>query len=401
MTSEKLAFDGGTPVRATPMPPRIGFGPEEEKELMECIAHYRNLDSDPPYIGLWSKRFSEAFAEYQGGGFSLPVSSGTGAIYVSLASLGLPKGSTVLTSPVTCSGVLGSIQALGFVPKVVDSAPSSFNVDAEQVKARISKDVRCLLVTHAAGEPVDVPAIREAINDDSILILEDCSQATGASIRGEKVGTWGEIAAFSTMYRKNLAAGASSGLIFTKDFETYRTALSYSDRGKPVWRLDLNLRDPQYASFPALNWNSSEMSNAIGLASLRRLDRTNELRRVFLRKLFVALADADTVCSPYAYHDGFAPFYFPIFVDQEKIKVSVEQFATAVEAEGIPLGAKYGCLVNTWPWITEHLSDTFVARNALLTRNASFNLHLNENYGEREVKDIVEAFAKVTKVYLH
>ena len=395
----KLAFDGGTPVRATAMPARIGFGPEEEKELMACIAHYRNLNSDPPYIGLWNKLFSEAFAEYQGGGFSLPVSSGTGALYVSLSSLGLPKGSTVLTSPVTCSGVLGSIQALGFVPKVVDSAPSSFNIDAEQVEARISDDVSCLLVTHAAGEPVDVPAIKSVLKNKSIVILEDCSQATGASIRGEKVGTWGEIAAFSTMYRKNLAAGASSGLVFTKDFETYRTALSYSDRGKPVWRLDLNLRDPQYASFPALNWNSSEMSNAIGLASLRRLDKTNELRRGFLKKLFVALAEADTICSPYAYHDGFAPFYFPIFVDQEKIKVSVEQFATAVEAEGIPLGAKYGCLVNTWPWITEYLSDTFVARNALLTRNSSFNLHLNENYGELEVKNIVEALAKVSAAY--
>ena len=394
-----LAFDGGTPVRATPMPPRVGFGPEEEKELFACIAHYRELGQDPPYIGHWNKLFSEAFAEFQSGGFALPVSSGTGAIYVSLASLGLPKGSTVLTSPVTCSGVLGSIQALGFVPKVVDSAPSSFNIGAEQVKARISKDVRCLLVTHAAGEPVDVPAIKSAINDDSILILEDCSQATGASIRGEKVGTWGEIAAFSTMYRKNLAAGASSGLVFTKVFETYRTALSYSDRGKPVWRLDLNLRDPQYASFPALNWNSSEMSNAIGLASLRRLEQTNELRRVFLKKLMVALAESDTVCSPYAFHEGFAPFYFPIFVNQERIRVSVEQFATAVEAEGIPLGAKYGCLVNTWPWITEHLSDSFVARNALLTRNASFNLHLNENYGDREVEDIVEALVKVTNAY--
>ena len=399
MTTQKLAFDGGTPVRESPMPARIGFGPEEEKELMACIAHYRNLNSDPPYIGLWNKLFSEAFAEYQGGGFSLPVSSGTGALYVSLSSLGLPKGSTVLTSPVTCSGVLGSIQALGFVPKVVDSAPSSFNIDAEQVEARISDDVSCLLVTHAAGEPVDVPAIKSVLKNKSIVILEDCSQATGASIRGEKVGTWGEIAAFSTMYRKNLAAGASSGLVFTKDFETYRTALSYSDRGKPVWRLDLNLRDPQYASFPALNWNSSEMSNAIGLASLRRLDKTNELRRGFLKKLFVALAEADTICSPYAYHDGFAPFYFPIFVDQEKIKVSVEQFATAVEAEGIPLGAKYGCLVNTWPWITEYLSDTFVARNALLTRNSSFNLHLNENYGELEIKNIVEALAKVSASY--
>ena len=91
MTSEKLAFDGGTPVRATLMPPRIGFGLEEVKELMECIMHYRNLDSDPQCVGLWNKRFSEAFAEYQGGGFSLPVSSGTGAIDISLASLGLAK----------------------------------------------------------------------------------------------------------------------------------------------------------------------------------------------------------------------------------------------------------------------------------------------------------------------
>jgi hypothetical protein len=51
------------------MPPRIGVGPEEEKELMECIAQYQNLDSDPPYIRLWNQRFSEAFAEYKGGGF--------------------------------------------------------------------------------------------------------------------------------------------------------------------------------------------------------------------------------------------------------------------------------------------------------------------------------------------
>lgn len=114
--------------------------------------------------------------------------------------------------------MLGILQALGFVVKVFDSAPSIFNVDAEQVKVRISKDARCLLVTRAAGKPVDVPAIREAINDDSIFILEECNQATGASIRREKVGTWGKIGAFSTMCRKNLAAGASSRIVFTKNF---------------------------------------------------------------------------------------------------------------------------------------------------------------------------------------
>ena len=234
-----LAIDGGTPVRARPMPAREAFGPTEEAELFACIRHYRSLGQDPPYNGKWHKLFSSEFAEYQGGGHALPVSSGTGAVYVALAALGIPQGSVVLTSPVTCAGVIGAIHARGLRPKVVDSAIDSLNIDAEQVLLRLDDDVRGIVITHSGGEPVDVPSILKAIGSKNIAVLEDCSQATGASINGEKVGTWGHIAAFSTMYRKNLAAGASSGLVYTKDFDLYHQALSLSDRGKPLWRLDL------------------------------------------------------------------------------------------------------------------------------------------------------------------
>lgn len=381
------------------MPPREALGPTEERELLECIQYYRSIGQDPPYSGRWNAMFSEAFADYQGGGHALPVSSGTGAVYVSLAALEIPRGSTVLTSPVTCSGVLGAIHALGYQPKLVDSAKYSLNIDAEQVVRRITADVRAIVITHAGGEPVDVPAISAAIGQRNVAVIEDCSQATGASLHGQKVGSWGHIAAFSTMYRKNLAAGASSGLVFTRDFDLYRRALSCSDRGKPLWRLDLNLKDPGHAFFPALNWNSSEMSNAIGLASLRRLDVTNAKRRWFLEELIRELKFHDTVCSPYSYHSGFAPFYFPIFVDSTRLQVSVDQFAAALQAEGIPLGVKYGCLVDTWPWAHEIMSDDFKAVNALSTRNRTFNLHLNENYGSNEVRDIISAIKKVQEFY--
>lgn len=392
-----LAIEGGTPVRAQPMPPREAFGPTEEAELFACIRHYRSLGQDPPYNGKWHQLFSNAFAEYQGGGHALPVSSGTGAVYVALAALGLPRGSVVLTSPVTCAGVIGAIHALGFRPKVVDSAIDSLNIDAEQVIRRIDDDVRGIVITHSGGEPVDVPSIIRAIGSKNIAVLEDCSQATGASLNGEKVGTWGHIAAFSTMYRKNLAAGASSGLVYTKDFALYRQALSLSDRGKPLWRLDLNLNDPGNVLHPALNWNSSEMSNAIGLASLRRLDDTNQRRREFLKGLFSKLKAQESVCFPGQFHEGFAPFYYPLFVDTKKIPVSAERFALAVQAEGIPLGAKYGCVVNTWPWTEDLVADSFVPKNAVSTRDRSFNLHLNENYGRQEADDIVAAIEKVAK----
>jgi len=395
----KLALEGGTPLRANPMPPREALGPAEEAELMACIQYYRSLGQDPPYSGKWNTMFSEAFAEYQGGGHALPVSSGTGAVYVALASLELPRGSVILTSPVTCSGVIGAIHALGLKPKVVDAAPDSLNIDAAQVQRRLSDDVRGIVITHSGGEPVDVPAIMTIIGGKNIAIVEDCSQATGASISGEKVGTWGHIAAFSTMYRKNLAAGASSGLVFTRNFDLYRRALSCSDRGKPLWRLDLNLKDPGHAFFPALNWNSSEMSNAIGLASLRRLEETNHRRRKFLELLIHDMVSRQSVCSPSQYHEGFAPFYFPLFVDQSRVNVTAEQFAIALQAEGIPLGAKYGCIVSTWPWADDIVTDTFVPVNAISTRDRTFNLHLNENYGQQEVNDILDAIDKVASVY--
>lgn len=393
-----LAVDGGDPVRRSPMPSRFAFGPAEEAELMSCINYYRTLGQDPPYAGKWNQAFSEEFALYQGGGHAFPVSSGTGAVYVALSALEIPSGSTILTSPVTCSGVIGAIHALGLRPKVVDARPNSLNIGPEQVADRLDDSVRGIVVTHAGGEPVDVRTVLSVIGGKNIAVVEDCSQAIGASIDGEKVGTWGHIAAFSTMYRKNLAAGASSGLVFSRDFDLYRRALSYSDRGKPLWRLDLNLRDPGHAFFPALNWNSSEMSNAIGLASLRRLDETNRLRRDFLGQLVDALSHSTSACSPYSFHQGFAPFYFPIFVDSDRVGVSAEEFGLAAEAEGIPLGARYGCVVNDWPWAGQLMSDNFIARNALGARNRSFNLYLNENYGKQEVRDIVAAFEKVTNV---
>ena len=179
----------------------------------------------------------------------------------------------------------------------------------------------------------------------------------------------------------------------------YRKALSLSDRGKPLWRLDLNLNDPGKSLHPALNWNSSEMSNAIGLASLRRLDDTNKRRRDFLEKLIRALDGSSGVCKPSAYHEEFAPFYFPIFVDTAKLGVTAEQFALAVQAEGIPLGAKYGCVVYEWPWTEELTDDNFVPHNAISMRNRTFNLHLNENYGQPEVADIVSAIEKVGSAY--
>jgi len=385
------------------MPPRYAIGRRELHQIIRCIWHYRRQGLDPGYDGVFEAEFTKNFSEYQGGGFTDAVSSGTASLYVALKSLGLPRGSLVATSPVTDASVIGVIHEQGHVPYLLDAAPGSYNVSVEQLQHRYRPEIKAFILTHAAGEPSDPIRISKFCADNDVVLIEDCSQAMGAHPAESrmKVGNYGAFGCFSTMYRKNLSVSGSSGLVFTRDEQLYRLAKQHADRGKKWWDKDLvDMRDPGFADFPGLNWNSDELRCAIGLANLERLDATNERRRAFLRGLIAELSSAEfDVYRPYSYHDGFSPFYFPVIVDQYRITVSVDDFARAIQAEGIGLGVRYGCLVSTWLWAKSVMFDSFVSENALDTRNSCFHLYINENYGRRELNDILAAFSKVAKIF--
>lgn len=395
-----LAIKGGTAVRTKAMPFRQAFGPAEIELLQETINYYASKNEDPPYQGHFEKQFCDNFINYMGeSGFADAVSTGTASVYVALAALNLPKGSEVIISPVTDSGPLNCIIMQGYIPVLADSAPNSYNIGVTQMLERVTAKTSAVLAVHAAGEPLEIDLLVEAAHHKNIKVLEDCSQAPGALCNGRKVGTFGDIAAFSTMYRKNLTTGGSGGLIYTKDQNIFHQALAHADRGKQVWRKDLNLSDPTESLFPALNFNTNEFSSAIGIASLKRLDQTIKQRNAFLQKFVTALTSESSVCKPYNFHSGFSPFYFPVFVDTKQISCSKIDFAKAVAAEGIGLLPHYGCLIAGWKFAKPYLSDNFATPNAFKTRDTSFNLFLNEQYGEEEVKDCIKAIKKVEEHY--
>jgi perosamine synthetase len=394
-----LAIHGGERVRKTSMPARLALGETERQMIQSVLDYYRERNVDPGYEGHFEKMYCRAFVNMMGGGYADAVATGTSALYVAVAALNLPTGSEVIVSPITDPGTLSAIVLNGLKPRLADTKPGSYNVGVEQFAERITPNVSGAVIVHAAGQATEIDKIVEVARAQGIRVLEDCAQAHGALLRAKRVGTFGDIAAFSTMYRKAHMTGPSGGVVFTKDAELYHLAMAHADRGKPRWREDFSDRDPSAYLFPALNHNTDEISCAIGLASLARLRKTIIGRLAFVSEFVSRLVDASNVCVPYPFSPTDSPFFYPVIVDGDAITCSTIEFAEAVRAEGIDLNPHYRFVVSDWPYIRPYLADDFDVPNAHEVCNRSFNLYLNENYGEGEARDIVKAIGKVEKYF--
>jgi perosamine synthetase len=394
-----LAIHGGAKSRQAPMPTRFAMGPDERRMLELALDYYAERNLDPGYEGHFEKHYTALFAEMMGGGYADAVASGTAALFVAIAALELPKGSEVIVSPITDPGTLSAIVLNGLRPRLVDTAPDSFNVGLEQLEARITPNVSAAVIVHALGFAADIDLMVEAAHAKGIKVVEDCSQSHFAKRCARPVGTFGDISAFSTMYRKAHMAGASGGMVYSGDRGLFEKALVYADRGKPRYRDEFDDRDPSTYLAPALNFNTDELSCAIGIASLQRLPETMIKRLSFASDFVSRLRDASSVCEAHRFMPAASPFVYPVFVNGEAISCSPIEFAEAVRAEGIGLNSHYKYLVYDWNYIRRHLADDFDPPNARKIRDRSFMLYLNEKYGEQESRDAVKAIVKVERYF--
>ncbi len=397
---DKLAIHGGIKTRPTPMPSRMTFDVEELKGIEQLFAEYRKLGRDFGYQDIYEKRFTEAFTKYMGiAGYCDAVCSGSSALFIAVASFQLPKKNEVMVSPFADPSDVNAIILNDLVPILVDSMINSYNSGIDQYMEKITDKTCAAIVIHSYGNPAPIDVISSALKSKGIKILEDGSRAHGASINGCKVGTFGDVSAFSAMYSKTLNMGGSGGIVFTKQEETYRLIRAYADRGKNFWADDYDTRNPANWLFPAHNFNTDEISCAIGIESLKKLDTVRRKRIEFLKTLQHKLSIASETCRIGDFSDNDSPFFQPIFVDRSRINVSKIEFALAVREEGIPLNPHYGYLVSDWLWAKPYFPLGLDCPNANMVRNNSFNLLFNENYGEKEASDIASAIGKVERFF--
>lgn len=176
--------------------------------------------------------FEEEFANYLGASHVVSCGNGTDALEILLRVLGVGAGDEVIVPALSWISTSEVVATAGAKPVFVDIDPDSYALDVSQVEAKITDRTRAIIPVHLYGHPADMPALMEIANRHDLKVIEDCAQAHGANIQGQKIGTWGHAAAFSFFPTKNLGAFGDAGAMVIRDEEQARQARMIAHHGQ-------------------------------------------------------------------------------------------------------------------------------------------------------------------------
>lgn len=215
------------------------------------------------------ERFESGFASLCDTPFALGVNSGTDAIFLALKSLNIGLGDEVITPPNSFIATTGAIVATGARPVFVDVA-EDYNIDATLIEAAISPVTKAILPVHLTGNPADMKNIMQIARENNLYVIEDAAQAAGASINGQKVGSFGDIGCFSLHPLKNLNVCGDGGVLTVKSEALYNKLSLLRNHG---------LRNRDEIDFFGYNSRLDTIQAAVANHGLKDLNAITEARR--------------------------------------------------------------------------------------------------------------------------
>lgn len=232
-------------------------------------AFERVLDSGWFLMGPEAEAFEREFAAHAGAGFCVSLNSGTDALILALKALGCEGGEVVLPAH-TALPCYHAVLAAGCTPAFAEVDEATYCLSPESAARMIGPRTRAVLAVHLYGHPCDLPALSALCRERGVALVEDCAQAHGATLGGVRVGSTGDLSAFSFYPTKNLAALGDAGAVCGPAGpleERLRLLRQYGEASR-------------YQSVvPGLNSRMDEIQAAFLRLRLERLERTNAQRR--------------------------------------------------------------------------------------------------------------------------
>jgi 8-amino-3,8-dideoxy-alpha-D-manno-octulosonate transaminase len=249
----------------------------------EIAAVMRVMRSRSPFryygiaLGGEVQSFESEFAAFLGVSHCVAVTSGTGALHTALAALGVGPGQEVIVPAYMWVSVVAAVVNLGAIPVLAD-IDETFGLDPVSVESKITARTSGVIAVHMSGAPVDVESIRAITRKHNLFLLEDCAQCAVGSIRGQSVGTFGDMGVFSFQMNKNMTSG-EGGCVVTNDERLYYRVVACHDTG---YARDANGRaifDRREFLLWGRGYRLDEIRASILRIQLRKLPRVIEAMR--------------------------------------------------------------------------------------------------------------------------
>ena len=257
----------------------------EKKYLLECI-ETGWISSEGPFVS----RFEKEFAARVGRKHGIAVTNGTAAIDAAVEALGIGLGDEVILPAFTIISCVLQIVRSGATPVLVDSDPLTWNMDVNQIEAKITPRTRAIMVVHIYGLPVDMDPVLALCQRYGLKLIEDTAEMIGQTYRGRPCGSFGDISTVSFYPNKHITTG-EGGMILTDDDALAETCRELRN---------LCFKPGKRFVHERLGWNlrMTNLQGALGIAQLERLDEFLEKKRWIGRRYQDRLAGLSGVQLP-------------------------------------------------------------------------------------------------------
>jgi 8-amino-3,8-dideoxy-alpha-D-manno-octulosonate transaminase len=411
-SDEKLAVDGGAPVRKAQLHHQP-YGPQfyddaEKQELLDVLqskAPFRWRGADSKVL-----QFEKAYAAHIGVKYALGVTSGTTALVTAIAALEIGPGDEVILPAWTWYADYDAIVLAGALPVFVE-VDESFNIDPQEIEAKITPRTKAIIAVHLQGTTADMDPILEIARKHNLRVLEDCAQCLGGRYKGKYVGSIGDIGINSFQLSKSITSG-EGGAVVTGNGELFERALRFHDVGSLRSPYTEALGGGLLAGFASCNFRMSEFTGAVLKGQLQKLETICGGLRRNARKVRQGIADLPGLKMRKT-PDQDGDLGVTVFLDHGS-REGRDRFLRALRAEGISATGPGGSAIlpidkrienkatihPEWPSFNSpegkairYGSECCPKTIDILGRHGG--VIMDPNFSDDDVKDIVAAIRKV------
>ncbi len=305
---------------------RPSIGDEEIQAVTEVLRSGWLTSGDK------TAEFERRFAGYIGVRHAIAVSSGTAALHLSLAVVGIGVGDEVLVPTTTFTATAQSVTYLGARPVLVDIDPATMNISVADAVQKITSRTRAIIPVHFGGLPCDMTEIQDLAEQHGLSVIEDAAHALPSSYKGKRVGAISELTAFSFYATKTLTTG-EGGMVTTDDDDLAgRIRLmrlhGIARRSHASWDYEVGE--------PGFKYNLSDLQSAIGLAQLAKCDGMNRARKQIASRYDEALKHLAQLEVPVVPTDRETSWHLYVLrLGLDELSMGRDRFIQELEARGV------------------------------------------------------------------